>query len=172
MPTFALMDEMWTIEPAARLDHRGDGLPSAEELPLQVHVDDPLPRFVGDVGDVPVVERPARVVHEDVDAPVTLHRCLDHRGDVGGLAHVGSDELGRTSTFLDAGDGFLSAVLVHVRDDDGGSRVRESFRNGSTDTLRRPGDDGDVAVSLCTESHISHLSSGYKRFWVHTLDSH
>jgi hypothetical protein len=54
------------------------------------------------------------IVDKDVDPSVRPHQCVDHRRDIGGVAHVAADRAGRAACGADALGNRLRRVQTQV----------------------------------------------------------
>ncbi|MNF84288.1 hypothetical protein D3C84_666400 [compost metagenome] len=89
------------------------------------------------------------VVDQDVQAPVTLRRCLDG-GDEGLLvADVGDHAFGVAALVADRGDHRFQRLGTTTADDHDGAFLGEAVGGGLADPRATAGDEGDLVLQTC-----------------------
>jgi hypothetical protein len=130
----------------------------AQPESFQVDVEDAVPGVLRQVGQWLGLALDPRVVDGDVHAAVRVDRCLYHRLDVVGVAHVRLDEGGRPARRLDPFDGLCAAPGVDVGDDDVRAARSELFGSRSADARRRAGDDRCPVFEIVRHGSKCHRS--------------
>src|SRR5262249_26800000 len=131
--------------PALARDHRpGDRL-QAEEHALRVHTMDAVPIVFRNVHDIGT-PRDARIVDEDVDAPVVGNRAIDLPLDVANAADVSRDAQRAMLIGRQRLCNLLGARAVEIDGDDDGSSLGKRLCGGRADTLARTSYDGHLIL--------------------------
>jgi hypothetical protein len=129
---------------AAGLDHVAtEGLAAAPES-VEVDVDHLIPLIVGDL-ERGAMDARARVVDENVDAPVPLDDRGERPPHVVGVAHV---EMHGVHAVADPGGRLSRAVIVPRRDHDGRPDVHEALDPRLAQPAIAAGHDGDLATEI------------------------
>ena len=124
----------------------GGGL-DAEERPLEVHAEDPVPFLFRHVLDGAPRQNPG-VVHHDVEGAVGLDGGVDESLHVALLGDVGDDGHGLPAHLGDDFGGLLEAVGVHVDEDELGSLLGEALGHAPAYAAAGSGHDRDLVLQF------------------------
>src|ERR1035437_871655 len=94
----------------------------------------------------------SRIVPEDIDLPELFYDGTYQRLNLSGLGNVCSDKSGDAATLTNKIRRFVTAQLVHARDDYLRSRCGELLRSGPADARGSPRDEGNTVLELHSRS--------------------
>jgi len=104
------------ITPSAALLHHRNCILATEEYALDVGGEDAIVVLFGEVPQRRHAVREAGVVDEDVEAPKSEHRDVDHRFDVARQRDIGADELRFAAFSFDRQTSRAALLFMNVGD--------------------------------------------------------
>ena len=129
------------------LQDRQEDAGAVDDAP-EVHVDDPAPVGLGEVGDAP--ERAdARVVDDDVDGAEALHRRVGEGLDAAAVADVGLD--GERAEVV---GGPVQRRHLDVADHELRAGRGQAAGDAQPDARRAAGDHRNLAVQIRDSRHV------------------
>jgi hypothetical protein len=144
------VENMFTIDPPPRLEHRRDLEPHAEEDASQVELDHSIEVLHVELRQRDGHGAAAGVVERRVQVTERSHRLLDQVLDRSGVTDVGGDGEGVTAGFSDVLRERVESLFVPSGEHDGCSSLSEQPGGRRSDPAASPRDDryGSIELAL------------------------